>query len=216
MNDDWHERTLGAIDADIGELYRHLNYHQITEGEEHRALSRALLHSVRNLNIHVFVLPYENGAPWPEGSAFVLRDDDTDVIQERHITICMTPNNRMFFHVLLHEWVHHAMRHCDVYTSVPNFIIEYETEQKTLHIAKQLVSQGLLEYMTQQAKIYILTLYSRYADAGLTLHLSDEIADWCGYRTNKKARRALVKREAKWNRESKTSLTSNELSQLPF
>lgn len=211
------ERHLGNIEHDVAELYRHMNYHQITEGKEHVALGRALLHSVRNLGIHVMVVPFGAESGYPEGQAFCLFSDDTGALLERHISMSMAPDDVMFFHVLLHEWVHHMMGHCDVWTSAPEFVTEYTTERKTLEIAKQLASESLLTIMAQQAKAYILKIYQNYADfVPDGIHLSTEIADWCGYKMSKKARRTLVEREAKWNRESKTSLTSSELSQLPF
>lgn len=223
MNDveDALSRVLGgSIQQDIDDLialFNHFVRHDPRRDvdKEHLVIGRALLHAVRNLDIHVFVTPFaEVPDYYPFGMAHVIAVKG--YVMSRHIEAFVDPDEEFFFHLLLHEWVHHAMHHTDVYTSQPSFQVEYNTEMTTLAIAHQIVSLPMYEKMTAWAKTNVCSHYARYADYGLTRHLSLHIADWCGYKTSKKTRQMLVEREAEWNRESTTSLTSNDKSQLPF
>lgn len=192
-------------DHDIVSLFSHMDLHRRREGPEHEVLGKALLHAVRNMGIHVMIVPFDKPPEgFPYGSAYCRRAGDNLV--ERHIMAFMVPDNKAFFHLLLHEWVHHMLGHCDAWTSSPTFVTEYTTEREVLRIAHEIVSQPLYEQMRQWAKDNVRMHYFRSY-----VHDSIEIEEWCGYKEADEA-----EGEAEWSRESMTSLTSNDKSQLPF
>lgn len=190
----------------LNRLFEGLIPHLVRDTSDHASLGRALVHAVRNMDIHVMIVPNENGPAegWPWGSAHSTPVGKSMI--ERHIEAYVSPRHECFFHLLLHEWVHHMLGHCDVWTSTPTFMTEHATEMEVLRIAKPLVSVATHEQMTKWAKSNVRMHYFESF-----VHHSPEIAEWCEYETGEQS-----EREAAWNREPKTSLTSSEPSQLPF
>lgn len=186
-------------------LFVYMDLHRRREGPEHEVLGKALLHAVRNMNIHVMVIPFDKPpGGFSYGSAFCRRVEGG--MLERHIEAYMSLSDPAFFHMLLHEWVHHMLGHCDVWTSSPSFITEYTAEQEVLRIAHEIVSLPMYEKMTQWAKDNVRMHYFESY-----VHSSQEIAEWCGYKPAEQA-----EGDDEWNRVSTTLLTSNDKSQLPF
>lgn len=186
-------------------LFSYMDLHKRREGPEHEVLGKALLHAVRNTGIHVMVVPFDKPPQgFPCGSAFCRRVGDG--IVERHIVSFLAPSDPAFFRLLLHEWVHHMLGHCDVWTSEPTFITEYTAEQEVLRIAHEIVSLPMHEKMTRWAKDNVRM---HYFDS--FVHDAPEIRDWCEYKPAEQA-----EGDAEWNRVLTTLLTSNDKSQLPF
>lgn len=158
----------------LSRLIYNLNHNIVHDGPEHEVLGKALVHAVRNMQMHVAIVPFAEKPPkgWPWGSAHSVHLGGH--MFERHIEAFVGQEN---------EWVHHMLGHCDFWTSTPTFITEYTTEQEVLRIAKELVSVPLYEKMTQWAKENVrMRYYNSY------IHDSPEIAEWCGYEEAAKAK----------------------------
>lgn len=192
-------------DHDIASLFSYMDLHKRREGPEHEVLGKALLHAVRNMNIHVMIVPFDKPPEgFPCGSAHSVHLGGH--VFERHIEAYMPLSDPAFFHLLLHEWVHHMLGHCDVWTSSPTFITEYTAELEVLRIAHEIVSLPMYEKMTRWAKDNVRMHYFRSY-----VHDAPEIEAWCEYKEAEQA-----EGDDEWNRALTMLLTSNDKSQSPF
>lgn len=189
----------------IASLLAYMDLHRRREGSEHEVLEKALLHAVRNMGIHVMVVPFDKPPEgFPYGSAHSVHLGGH--VFERHIVSFLAPSDPAFFHLLLHEWSHHMLGHCDIWTSTPTFMTEYTTEQEVLRIAHEVVSLPMYEQMTRWAKDNVrMHYYDSFVHGDL------EIRAWCEYQGADEA-----KGEAEWNPELMMLSTSNDKSQSPF